>query len=205
MNCQSSLIEAPGLYTEMTGRENIKLVARIRRVSKERINEICDFTRLGRKLDIKVSKYSMGMKQRLGLAIALLSKPRLLILDKPTNGLDPTGVIELRNTLQDLVKNEGVSILFSSHQLGEIEKLADRIICINNGEIIANSILEHQKPEYLIKVTDVQKSITVLEQAPLSSDFEIDSHDTIKIIKTSKNVLYYIDFIHLCNNLHSSI
>ncbi len=75
----------------------------------------------------------MGMKQRLGLGIAILSKPKFLILDEPTNGLDPTGVIKLRSTLQSLVNEEDISILFSSHQLGEVEKLAHRIIFINEG------------------------------------------------------------------------
>lgn len=132
----ASLIESPGLYLDISGRENIKLFASLRNIKEERVKEVCEFTGLKEDLNRNVNGYSMGMKQRLALGIALLSKPKFLILDEPTNGLDPTGVILLRNTLLELVKNEDISILFSSHQLGEVEKLADRLICINQGKII---------------------------------------------------------------------
>lgn len=153
---QAALIENPGLYPDMTGRENINLIGRLRKVSKERIKEIYEFTEIGEALDRKVSGYSMGMKQRLGLGIAIMSKPKFLMLDEPSSGLDPTGIIHLRNTLEELVRTENISILFSSHQLGEVEKLADRIICINKGRLVElpeefsqqySYILEFDKPD----------------------------------------------------------
>ena len=162
LNQMSALIEAPGLFQDISGRDNIKLFASLKNVGAERVKEIYAFTELNEALDRKVQGYSMGMKQRLALGIALLSKPKFLILDEPTNGLDPTGVINLRNTLLELVKNEDISILFSSHQLGEVERLADRIICINQGKIVETpmNILEQYK--FIIEVDNSDKFIEVL-------------------------------------------
>lgn len=136
LSFQASQIESPGLYPDLTGLEHLKLFAGIRKISKERIEEIIVFMNLeSSQLKKKTKYYSMGMKQRLALGIALLGKPKFIILDEPTNGLDPNAIIELRKTLRKLVE-EDISILFSSHALGEIEKIADRIICINQGRII---------------------------------------------------------------------
>lgn len=154
LGMQASLIESPGLYPTMSGLENLKLFASLRKVSEERVDELVKFTNLGRKIHLATSKYSMGMKQRLALAIVLLSKPRFIILDEPTNGLDPKGIMELRNTLRDLVEKEHLSILFSSHQLGEIEKLADRIICINKGEIIPTPTIFGERFSYHLQLSD---------------------------------------------------
>lgn len=175
----ASLIESPGLYLDISGRENIKLFASLRNIKEERIKEIYDFTGLKEDLDRNVNGYSMGMKQRLALGIALLSKPKFLILDEPTNGLDPTGVIQLRNTLLELVKNEDISILFSSHQLGEVEKLADRLICINQGKIIETPMNILEKQKYLIKVDDMDKVIEVLNDELKELSFEKLGKDTL--------------------------
>lgn len=175
----ASLIESPGLYLDISGRENIKLFASLRNIKEERIKEIYDFTGLKEDLDRNVNGYSMGMKQRLALGIALLSKPKFLILDEPTNGLDPTGVIQLRNTLLELVKNEDISILFSSHQLGEVEKLADRLICINQGKIIETPMNILEKQKYLIKVDDMDKVIEVLNNELKELSFEKLGKDTL--------------------------
>lgn len=175
----ASLIESPGLYLDISGRENIKLFASLRNIKEERIKEIYDFTGLKEDLDRNVNGYSMGMKQRLALGIALLSKPKFLILDEPTNGLDPTGVIQLRNTLLELVKNEDISILFSSHQLGEVEKLADRLICINQGKIIETPMNILEKQKYLIKVDDMDKVVEVLNNELKELSFEKLGKDTL--------------------------
>lgn len=132
----SAMIENPGLFPALSGYENLVYFASLRNIEKARIDEIIEFTKLGDGIKKKVAHYSLGMKQRLGLGIALLSKPKFLILDEPTNGLDPKGIMELREELRELVDSEGISILISSHQLGEIEKISDRIICIDHGEII---------------------------------------------------------------------
>lgn len=141
----SAMIENPGIFPSLTGYENIVYFASMRNLSKQRIDEVIEFTKLGEAIHKKAGHYSLGMKQRLGLGIALLSKPKFLILDEPTNGLDPTGIIELRSEMRSLVEKDHISILISSHQLGEIEKVADRIICIKDGEIVK---LENDLSDY---------------------------------------------------------
>lgn len=162
LESQAALIENPGLYMDMTGYDNIRLIAALRKVPKERLEEMMEFSHLGKALGMKVRKYSLGMKQRLGLAIALLSKPQFLILDEPTNGLDPAGVMELRNTIWELVRNEKISVLFSSHQLGEIEKLADRIICINGGKLMDIPDLTDKRSEYVLQISDSAMAFRLL-------------------------------------------
>lgn len=196
LESQAALIESPGLYQDMTGRENIKLIAKLRGIGKERVEEICEFTDIGEALNRKVSGYSMGMKQRLALGIAILSKPKFIILDEPTNGLDPTGIIHLRNTLQRLIKEEDISILFSSHQLGEVEKLADRIICINKGKIIETPKGMENKFRYIVQVNDNEKAYSVLK----------DQFEEEKLMKISNDAIKFeiekqVDLTRVLNNL----
>lgn len=181
LESQAALIENPGLYQDMTGRENINMIAKLRNISKERVEEIYEFTEIGEALDRKVSGYSMGMKQRLGLGIAIMSKPRFIILDEPTSGLDPTGIIHLRNTIQKLIKEEDMSILFSSHQLGEVEKLADRIICINKGKIIETPKSLEQRYRYIFQVNDNDRAYKILTEEIKIGKAEKISTDTIKV------------------------
>lgn len=181
LRSQASLIENPGLYQDMSGRKNLHIFAKMRDVSKGRVKEIEDFTKLGSKLDIRVSQYSMGMKQRLGLGIALLSKPKFLILDEPSSGLDPMGIIELRNTLEELIENEDMSILFSSHQLGEVEKLAHRTIYINNGELLDLPDITSDTNSYIIQVDNLEKSTSILQAKELTNNIDILGTDSIKV------------------------
>ena len=132
---QASLIESPGLFFNMTGYENLEIFASLKNVAKDKLQQMADYTRIGDYLKKPVSSYSLGMKQRLALSIALLSSPQFLMLDEPMNGLDPSGVFELRKELRKMVDEYGMSLLISSHQLNEIEKIADRIIYIENGKI----------------------------------------------------------------------
>lgn len=180
LESQAALIESPGLYQDMKGRENIELIGKLRKIPKSRIEEIFEFTELGEALERKVSGYSMGMKQRLGLGIAIMSKPKFLILDEPTSGLDPTGIIHLRNTLQRLIKEENISILFSSHQLGEVEKLADRIICINKGKIIETPKAMESKFRYIVQVNNNDRAYKILKEEFQEDKLEKVSDDTIK-------------------------
>ncbi|MCT4544583.1 MAG: ABC transporter ATP-binding protein [Vallitalea sp.] len=179
LQSQGALIEGPGLYPDMTGKENIELIAKLKNISKDRVKEICEFTELREALKRKVSGYSMGMKQRLGLGIAILSKPKFLILDEPNSGLDPTGTIHLRNTLQKL-KEENISILFSSHQLGEVEKLADRIVCISKGKIIETPKEMTNKYIYIVQVDNSEKAYEVLGDKLQKDKLEKISSDAIK-------------------------
>jgi ABC-2 type transport system ATP-binding protein len=186
---QSALIESPGLYMDMTGRENLKLIAGLRSVSKERLEEIYAFTELKDALNRRVSGYSMGMKQRLALGIAIMSKPKLLILDEPSNGLDPTGIIHLRNTLEHLIATEDIAILFSSHQLGEVEKLADRIICINEGKMIEPPSALNEQISYIFQVSDPSKArnigLTMLNDENITQI----GGDTLRVVLGSQEQL----------------
>lgn len=167
----SAMIEHPGVFPSSSGYENLMYFAKMQNVSKQRVDEIVNFTKLGDKIHKKAGQYSLGMKQRLGLGIALLNKPKFLILDEPTNGLDPRGIMELREELRHLAKNEHISILISSHQLGEIEKVADRIICINNGVLVdtPQNINQFDAYRILIHPDDCSKATNItLEGANIS-------------------------------------
>ncbi|MBZ9685632.1 ABC transporter ATP-binding protein [Clostridium estertheticum] len=130
------IVENPEMYLDLTGRENLKIFARMYgNVPKERIEEIIELIGLKDRIDDKVRKYSLGMRQRLGLGQALLPKPSLLILDEPTNGLDPVGIVEFRKIIKDLVRDNETAVFISSHMLSEIEQLCDRVAFISNGEI----------------------------------------------------------------------
>lgn len=151
MEYQSSLIENPGMYPDLTGYENLTYFGKLKNVKKEQIEEIAVFTGLQEDLHKKAKYYSIGMKQRLGIGIALLGNPKLLVLDEPMSGLDIEGVFEFRDKLKELKDKYGISILLSSHQLDEIEKIADRFIFINKGEIINVSDNLNEQMAYLIE------------------------------------------------------
>ncbi|MFD2169608.1 ABC transporter ATP-binding protein [Tumebacillus lipolyticus] len=161
------LVESPGLYHNLTGRQNLVLFQKLRKAKDSaRIEELLEMVDLQSAADRKVKDYSLGMKQRLAIAIALLPNPRLLILDEPTNGLDPAGISEMRTFLKKL-SEQGMTILISSHLLDEIEKVATRLCIINQGRQVAEAPLDQllhthrdlelvsPKPEALYKfVTD---------------------------------------------------
>ena len=164
----SAMIENPGLFPTLSGYENLLYFAKLRYIPQERIDEMIAFTKLGTHIKKRTAHYSMGMKQRLGLAIALLNHPKFLILDEPTNGLDPNGIMELRKELRELVEHQGISILISSHQLGEIDKIADRIISIHHGEIIETprAIQDYYAYTFLMNEEDLEKAKSVeMEEA----------------------------------------
>ncbi len=131
-----SIVEYPDMYNDLTGRENLIIFSRMYgNVSKERIEEIIELIGLKDRIDDKVKKYSLGMKQRLGLGQALLPNPKLLILDEPTNGFDPLGIIEFRNIVRNLARENNTAIFISSHILAEIEQVCDRVAFIDKGII----------------------------------------------------------------------
>lgn len=131
------IIENPEMYGYLSGIDNLKLYANMHdNVTKERIDEVVRLVKLEKRIHDKVKKYSLGMKQRLGLAQALLHKPKLLILDEPTNGLDPMGIKELREMLRKIADEEGIGVLVSSHMLGEMELMCDRYGIIDDGKMI---------------------------------------------------------------------
>ena len=135
-----AIIENPDLYMYLTGFDNLKLVANMYpNVDRTRIMEVVKLVKLDNRINDKVSKYSLGMRQRLGVAQAILHKPNLLILDEPTNGLDPEGIKELRDLLKDLAQKEKMAIFISSHNLAEIETLCNKVCIIQNGSVIENT------------------------------------------------------------------
>lgn len=139
-----AIVENPELYKFMTGRQNLIHFARMstKKVTPERIDEIVKLVDMSQVLDKKVKNYSLGMRQRLGIAQALLHNPSILILDEPSNGLDPAGIRELRDYLRRLAKEENISILVSSHMLSEIELMCDRVVIIQNGRFIGERVLD---------------------------------------------------------------
>lgn len=131
------IIETPQLYPYLSGLKNLKLFASFYgKSATNRINQIVKLVGMENRIKDKVSTYSLGMKQRLGIAQALLSKPKLLILDEPTNGLDPNGIVEMRNILRALADKEKMAIIISSHNLAELEQMCDVIGIINDGRMI---------------------------------------------------------------------
>lgn len=131
-----SLIEQPSLYEHLSGLDNLEITRQLRNVNKTRIVEVLRLVKLSDAAGKKVKTYSLGMKQRLGLAIALLPEPELLILDEPVNGLDPNGIVEIRELLKNINKELGTTIFLSSHLLSEIEKIVTHIGIINMGELL---------------------------------------------------------------------
>ena len=140
-----ALIENPSIYKHLSGRQNLEVVRKMVGGKKERIEEVLKIVRLVDNADKKAKNYSLGMCQRLGLAAALLTDPELLILDEPTNGLDPSGIIEMRELIIRLNKEHGKTIFLSSHILSEIEKLATDVAIIDQGKILYQGKLEGLK------------------------------------------------------------
>lgn len=143
-----AIVENPDLYMYLSGYENLKLISNLYKgIDKKRIDEVVKLVKLENRINDKVSKYSLGMRQRLGIAQAILHRPTLLILDEPTNGLDPEGIREMRELLVDLAKKEKMAILISSHNLAELDNLCNKVCIIKNGEIIETSNIDDIKKE----------------------------------------------------------
>lgn len=137
-----SLIESPSYYGHLTGEENLRIVQTLRGIPEKNIREILQIVRLDGQREKKVAHYSLGMKQRLGLAAALLGYPKLLILDEPTNGLDPAGIQEMRELICDLPGRFGMTVVVSSHLLSEIDQMANHVAIIREGELVFQDSLE---------------------------------------------------------------
>ncbi len=165
-----SLIEQPSLYLHLSASENLEIYRLIYKVPKSRIGEVLKIVGLDQTGKKKARQFSLGMKQRLSIAIALLHQPELLILDEPTNGLDPNGIIETRELIKQLNKEHGTTILVSSHILNEMERMATHIGIINKGKILFQgqlSELQQMKTRQTaleIETSDNEKAIALLQQ-----------------------------------------
>jgi ABC-2 type transport system ATP-binding protein len=149
-----ALVEAPSLYPHLTGRENLEVTRRLLGSDRNLVELALATVKLTKDADRRVREYSLGMKQRLGLALALLNKPKLLILDEPTNGLDPAGIHEVRDLIRRFPEEFGVTVFLSSHLLGEVEQIATHIGIINEGHLLFQGTLSElqSKQETLLTV-----------------------------------------------------
>lgn len=188
-----ALIEMPDLYNYLTGYQNLLHYSRMHKgISKERILEVGHIVGLNKRLHEKVKFYSLGMKQRLGLAQALLHSPSLLILDEPTNGLDPAGIRELRNHLRMLSLEHNTAILVSSHLLSEIEQLCDKVAIIQHGEILKILTAEElTMPDELsiayLQVEPIEHALLYLQQYHPQYEIEVTDRG-IKIQLQKKKI-----------------
>ena len=162
-----SLIEAPAAYPHLTGGENMRIVTRLLGADPDAVRRAVSLVRLDGQMDKLVKNYSLGMKQRLGIAMALARDPQLLILDEPTNGLDPAGIEEIRELIISLARDQGRTVLVSSHLLSEIEKMATDLTIINHGRLVFQGSQEElysaQLPDVFIQTPDAASAAEVLK------------------------------------------
>ena len=166
-----AVVENPELYQYLSGMENLMQIARIRKISKEEVLNTIKLVGLENRIDDKVRKYSLGMKQRLGLAASLLSSPKLLILDEPTNGLDPSGILDFREVVKNAAKKRGMAVFVSSHILSEVQNLCDTVAFINDGvikavESVVNNSMKTEK-DIITLVTTSNKEEVIKEMKTL--------------------------------------
>ena len=165
-----SMIEGPAFYPALSGAENIRVLATLGGFSKSGIQNLLERVGLGDRANSKYKTYSLGMKQRLGIAAALLPTPQLLMLDEPTNGLDPAGIQEIRQLLRTLA-DEGTTVFLSSHLLSEIEMISDSLVMLRKGEVVfagrTQDLLLRQQPVIVARCSDPQDLSKVLELAKL--------------------------------------
>ena len=174
-----AIVENPDMYMYLSGKQNLKLVANMYKgIKEEDIDRVVKLVKLENRINDKVSKYSLGMRQRLGIAQAILHKPNLLILDEPTNGLDPEGIKEMRELLVELAQKEKMAILISSHNLAELDNFCNKVCIIKNGKVIETSDID------TIKKTDNLNT----------KIFEIDNTDKIKNILKNVEIINETQF-----------
>lgn len=168
-----SLIESPSGYLHLTAQENLQIIADLKDVKHTEIAHVLDVVHLTRDKDKKVGQYSLGMKQRLGIAMALLGNPEILILDEPTNGLDPAGMQEMRALIAGMPEKTGATVLISSHLLGEMEQMVNRVGIINHGKTLFDGSLQelrkHSQGDLNVRVLDVLKAMPILREKGLST------------------------------------
>ena len=168
-----SLIESPSGYLHLTARENLSIVADLKDVDRKDISRVLEIVHLTKDADRKVGQYSLGMKQRLGIAMALLGSPRLLILDEPTNGLDPAGIQEMRALIHDMPDACGATVLISSHLLGEMEQIVSQVGIINHGQLLFEGPLaelqRHSRGNVTLRLLDPAKAAPILRANGLTA------------------------------------
>lgn len=188
-----TIVENPDLYMYMSGYENLKMIANLYEgTTKERIDEVIKLVGLENRIKDKVSKYSLGMRQRLGIAQAILHKPNLLVLDEPTNGLDPEGIKQIKDLIVKLAKEEKMAVLISSHNLLELESFCTKITILKNGEVIENTSIDEVKQDentsYIFEVENEENAIEILKEKAKRKDkntieVKVNKEDVPEIIE----------------------
>ena len=181
-----ALIESPAFYENLTAKDNLKIIADLRGTqSRDCIDRALMLVNLENETHKKVKQFSLGMKQRLGIAMALMHEPEFIILDEPTNGLDPVGIQQIRLLIQKLCAEKGTTILISSHILSEIEQMANTIGIIDHGKMIEELSMDEirRRNRHYVKMTvsDMNRTVPLLEKELCITDFEIVSEREIKI------------------------
>lgn len=199
-----ALVESPSYYGHLTGYENLKIIQRMLNVSEKRIEEVLNIVRLTKAKNKLVKQYSLGMKQRLGIAIALLGKPELLILDEPTNGLDPAGIHEIRDLIKSLPETDGITILISSHLLSEIDQMATQVGIISEGNLIFQDsieVLRNKSDSHIrVRVNDANKAKSILENK-FDDCIQLDANSNLILNKTDDNHISLVNNMLVDSNL----
>ena len=168
-----SLIESPAGYLHLTAQENLEIVADLKGVPHKDIGRVLDIVHLTQDRNRRVGQYSLGMKQRLGIAMALLGSPKLLILDEPTNGLDPAGIQEMRALIRNMPAATGATVLISSHLLGEMEQMVEQVGIIDHGHILFEGPLtelqRHSRGNVTLRLLDPAKAAPILRANGLTA------------------------------------
>jgi lantibiotic transport system ATP-binding protein len=195
-----SLIENPSVYAQLTAAENLRVWQKIYQCPSSRIQEVLDLVGLGHTGKKKAGQFSLGMKQRLGLAAALLHQPSILVLDEPTNGLDPGGIVEMRELLKTLNRELGISILVSSHLLSEVEKLATHVGIIHLGQMLFEGTLDdlkkrqQQSSSIQFETGDSAKALQIIQSQQAAAKLEnghvsVPSHDKALIAELNRQLV----------------
>lgn len=171
-----SLVEYPSYYGHLSATDNLEAIRRIIDAPKNRISEVLGIVGLMKEAKRPVKGFSLGMKQRLGIASALLGSPELLVLDEPTNGLDPAGILEIRELIKAMPREHGITVLISSHLLSEVEQMANTVGIIRQGEMVFQdsmaSLREQAQGSMALRVSDSMKAMRVLAQSGIQSEHE---------------------------------
>lgn len=196
-----AIIENPEMYDYLSGKDNLKIYKMIGNVSDEALEEIIKTVKLENRINNRVKTYSLGMRQRLGLAQALISNPKLLILDEPTNGLDPIGIKELRELLKKISKEKNISVFVSSHILSEIELMCDRIAIIDGGSLIEIKDLKDKKQDakdkVLFEVSDSKLASKYLNK----QNYKNEILDNYIVLEIKKEEIPNINKLLVSNNI----
>lgn len=194
-----AIVENPELYPYLSGYANLLHFAKMNdNVTKARIDEVVALVGLSDAIHMKVKQYSLGMRQRLGIAVSILHRPSVLILDEPTNGLDPAGIKEIRHYIRNLAEKEGVAVIVSSHLLSEIEMMCDRICVIKNGSLVTIQDLhdasQEQQYKFVLKARPVEQVPSLLATLPYVQNVSVDEQEIRMNIAEDKvpDLIHYL-------------